>query len=110
MENLFKYENGALKAFSKGIELVELLKEYNLSIYDLTPYDINRIRGNEISEWLNNHKVSNYVILDDENDELRDFSNHLVLCDFYGNGLTDELADLAINKLNCKQNVKFKKM
>lgn len=104
----FKYENGILRSFDKGKDLVKLLNEYNLSIYDMTPFDRNRIRDIEISRWLNNHDISNFIIIDDEKSEL--FKDNLILCNFYDDGLNEILKEEAISKLNCKENIKVKKV
>lgn len=55
-------------------ELQDILKERGLikPFIDVTPFTRDRIRGNEIQIWLDNHKdeVENYVIFDDDSDML----------------------------------------
>lgn len=49
--------------------LIDALAKENLEIYDLVA-DIefaHSKRGKEIKEWLNNHSVNHFVILDDDN-------------------------------------------
>lgn len=105
----FCNENGLLKAFDKGLQLVNLLNKYNIAIYDITPYDTNRNRGLEIVNWLNCHDVSNFIIIDDEKCDLMNLKDNLILCDFYGDGLNYQLSLEAINKLNSKKCSKIKR-
>lgn len=85
-----------------------MLNEYNLSIYDMTPYDKNRIRDIELDLWLHNHDVSNFIIIDDEITE--SFKDKVILCNFYKDGLNEILKEQVINKLNCKENSKVKRI
>jgi hypothetical protein len=62
-------------------------------------------RGQGIKDYLNNHDVSNYIIIDDEifpdyDDELM---QHMVKTEFYGNGLNKEHIDKSIELLNDKE-------
>ena len=45
--------------------LKEKLQNYWLDIFDFTPDISARLRGLEISNWLDNHEVDKYIILDD---------------------------------------------
>ena len=56
--------------------LIEIFKKYNLLIHDITPYDKNRIRQNEILSWLENKNVDSFVILDDDPYDLQFFVNN----------------------------------
>lgn len=56
-------------------------------------------RGDEIQEWLDNHEVESYVILDDINNMLESQQSHLVLTDEI-DGLTDKDVEKAIRILN----------
>lgn len=79
-------------------EFLELLKEYGIEIYDITPSMMNRVE--EIRYYLDNNKdIDNYVILDDEqlNDE------NQVKTDFFNGGLTKEHVNLAIDILRKKR-------
>lgn len=75
-------------------------KRYNIEdrIIGKTP-SFSTIRGKEIEKWLklNEDIVSNYVIIDDEDDML-DLQNHLVLCDDYY-GFDEDKKNVAINIL-----------
>ena len=72
-----------------------------IQIYSHTP-DLNwQRRGLEIRDWLVNHKVANYVILDDVcfADFNRELLDHFVQTDDW-KGLTDEDIQKAIEILN----------
>ena len=56
-------------------------------------------RGDEIQEWLDNHEVESYVILDDINNMLESQQSHLVLTDEI-DGLTEKDVEKAIRILN----------
>ena len=115
-------------------KLSKKLKEYNLEIMDKTCYCVSldkaielgcdpsksyfgkeiyegkrtilSDRGIEITEWLSRHpEVESYVILDDEDCDIVQFHpNKLVKTEFYGNGLTMDLAEKAIDILGGKLN------
>lgn len=79
------------------------------SYYGLETYNGNKRtflsdRGIEISEWLSRHpEVEQYVIIDDDIEDIKPFHpNNYVKTDFYNWGLTEELADKAIEILNEK--------
>lgn len=78
-------------------EFLELLKEYSIQIYDITPSMMNR--PEEIKYYLDNNDIESYVILDDEdlNDE------NQVKTDFFNGGLTEEHVPLAIDILKRKK-------
>ena len=61
-------------------------------------------RGAEIAVWLHRHpEVESFVILDDDIEDIKPYySKEHIQTDFYGNGLTMELADKAIEILNEK--------
>lgn len=65
-------------------------------------YDLSRetSRGLEIKEWLENEygEPCKFVIIDDD-DDMGDLKDHFIQTDFES-GLTKELADMAILKLN----------
>lgn len=79
-------------------EFLELLKEYDIEIYDITPSMMNRTE--EIRYYLENNKdIESYIILDDE--ELND--DNQVKTDFFNGGLTEEHVPLAIDMLKRKK-------
>ena len=70
----------------------ERLVTLGLPIVGITPY-INSNRGEEIRKYLEDNKVDDFVILDDE--IFRDFNeleNYLIKTSFYEDGLTDEIS------------------
>lgn len=60
-------------------ESPNIIKRYaGIEIKDITPR-LNRIRGEEIQQYLDNHKeITNYVILDDDIDMLESQKDHFV--------------------------------
>lgn len=67
---------------------------------DCTPYFPGRKRQVEIYSWLQQHpEVENFVILDDLEEELRWYKDHLVLTNKF-DGLNKERAELVIKILN----------
>ena len=78
-------------------EFLELLKEYSIQIYDITPSMMSR--PEEIKYYLDNNDIESYVILDDEdlNDE------NQVRTDFFNGGLREEHVSLAIDILKRKK-------
>lgn len=63
-------------------EAPNIIKRYaGIEIKDITPR-LNGIRGEEIQQYLDNHKeISNYVILDDDSDMLESQKEHFVKVD-----------------------------
>ncbi len=79
-------------------EFLELLEEYGIEIYDITPSMMNRTE--EIRYYLDNNKdIDGYVVLDDD---LVDDENQ-VRTDFFNGGLTEEHVTLAIDMLKRKK-------
>lgn len=77
-------------------EFLKLLKNYDITIYDITGSPKGK-RIEEILEYLKNNKeIENYIILDDE--PLN--SKHQIKTDFENGGLTKKHVKTAINKLN----------
>ena len=60
---------------------------------DLDDFDVAKLKGFEIAEWLSRHEkdVSQYVIIDDEDCVLPSQREHLILTDPYL-GITDKIA------------------
>lgn len=77
--------------------LATQLAAYNIFIYGVTP-NVGPQRGDDISEWLANHPVDNYVILDDDSD-MTVHMDHLVQPS-YETGLQYTHVDRAIALLN----------
>lgn len=71
---------------------------------DCTPYFPGRKRQVEIYSWLQQHsEVENFIILDDLEEELRWYKDHLVLTNKF-DGLNKERAELAIQMLGEREN------
>lgn len=71
-----------------------------IKFYDILP-DLHERRGNEINAWLKNHKeVSKYIILDDEDFDIRD--KNLIKTNFYESGLNGSHVIKGIKVLNSK--------
>ena len=108
-----KKENDSIIAIdSRGEDLINIFSKYGLEIYDITPFDENRHRGNEISLWLNqNDDIDTFVILDDDIHDLQKFKDKGLIyikndCqDFsvYSNGLCESHIEEALKFLNLKQ-------
>lgn len=76
------------------------LKAVGLDIIDVTPDLRGKIRGAEIQDWLGRHsEVERFVILDDDVDMMEEQKPFFVNTTFK-NGLTEDLANKAIEILN----------
>lgn len=77
--------------------MLEIFSRFDLQIWDKTEDDIDK--ADSINRWLDANKkaVQNYVVLDD--DYLDVTASNFIKTSFY-RGLTDEIADKAINILN----------
>lgn len=101
------WRTAIISGLSSGIELINLFKEYGIEIYDLTSFDENRNRVNEINSYLEQNEVENYIIIDDEFKSLECFAEHLVRIkndyaslDKDNNGLLECNVQQAIDLLN----------
>mgnify|MGYP000868397776 FL=1 len=98
---------------SYGVQLVQALAKHNLKIHNTTPFvkgPFSSERGLEIKTYIDQHNITNYVIIDDE--EFSDFKTHLDMSRFvqttFGNktttieteGLNKKIAEEAIEILN----------
>lgn len=100
--NFIKVDNKLIPLNGIGKDIINSFNRYNLSIYDITPYDNNRIRGNEIKMWLeNNNNVDNYIIIDDEEVGLELYKDKLIKTNINNEvyGLNVRHIDKAIKKL-----------
>lgn len=76
------------------------LKAVGLDIIDVTPDLRGKIRGVEIQDWLDRHsEVEKFVILDDDTD-MTDAQKPFFVNTTFKNGLTEDLANKAIEILN----------
>lgn len=100
----------SFKAYNNSTKkLIESLKERGLKISALLPDTPNNRRAEDISEFIKKHKVTNFVILDDElfNYESLKLSEHLLRTSFYEEdeldaGLTQKMIRQAVQILNKK--------
>lgn len=98
---------------SYGVQLVQALAKHNLKLHNATPFikgQFSNERGLEIKTYINQHKIKNYVVIDDE--EFSDFEKHLDMSRFvqttFGNetttieneGLNKKIAEEVIEILN----------
>lgn len=100
--NFIKVDNKLIPLNGIGKDIINSFNKYNLSIYDITPYDNNRIRGNEIKMWLeNNNNVDNYIIIDDEEIGLELYKDKLIKTNINNEvyGLNVRHIDKAIKRL-----------
>jgi len=92
--------------------LIDLLSKYGLMLYDITGYDRDGNRGNEIMEWLAREEVDNFIVLDDSVQDLEQFvDKELIKTNFYRGGEESGLClshvDAAIKKLNINHRKKL---
>lgn len=100
--NFIKINNKLIPLNEIGKDIINSFNKHNLSIYDITPYDNNRVRGNEIKMWLdNNSNVDNYIIIDDEEVGLELYKDKLIKTNLNNEvyGLNIRHIDKAIKKL-----------
>lgn len=68
------------------------LTSLGIPIVGVTPF-ISNNRGEEIRKYLEENKVDNFVILDDDIfSDFNELENHLIKTSFYDEGLTEEIA------------------
>ncbi len=111
-----KKEDGKIVPRDKKMEeLMKILNKYDLEIYDVTPRCGSGVRQDEIIEWLIENKPEDYIVIDDDIEDLNDFliDEKLVKTSFYTNkeygdsGLCERYVNDAISKLG---KVKCKKL
>lgn len=106
-------EKDIVPIFEKGLELKNKLENHGLEIYDLTGFDYNGNRENEIRAYLEKHDdISGFLIIDDCMDDVNGlFSDKTIKTKFYGLnrgnlGLTEKHVPIAIDILNRKVLIK----
>ena len=83
-----------------GFKITETFLEYDLFIYDKTPY-INFEREREIKAWLDSHDtIANYVVLDDLEMDTDFLDGHFVMTHNENGGLCEADVKQAIEILN----------
>lgn len=109
--NFFHKENDKLVANfpnKRGDLLLKELSKLDLEIFDTTKLGYSStVRGEEIKEWLDINAPKNYkyIILDDDNDMLKEQLNNFIQTKFNGlsindEGLNDKILKKSIVKLN----------
>ena len=80
--------------------LMKVFHDYNLEIYDKTPY-IEGKRGEEIRTWLKDHpEVESFAILDDKQfSDFYELSKYLVQTSYHETGLNEKKSDEVIHLL-----------
>ncbi|MEG1009216.1 MAG: HAD domain-containing protein [Clostridia bacterium] len=74
-------------------------RKIEAEVIDITHCHVDRIRGKEIQQWLDNNEIESYCILDDDSDMLQSQQNNFVLVDPEF-GLTHELSEKCIKILD----------
>ena len=83
-------------------ELRDLLRSRGCTapIIDRTDVGSSAHRGDQIADWIRDHEVASYVVLDDLGGPcLSPVTDRLVQTDYMGDGLTDEHVERAVNML-----------
>lgn len=86
-----------------AIHLVTALAKHNLKLHDMTPF----IKGNfsnecglEIKTYIDQHKITDYVVIDDE--DFSDYKLHLDMSKFIQTNFGDETTTIENEGLNEK--------
>jgi len=84
------------------IEEMMIKAGFKYKIYDLIGNEKSKSRGEDIKKWLSNNKiVSNFIIIDDKKKDFNDiFSKKHIIKTTHKLGITKDIADEAIEKLN----------
>ena len=86
-----------------AINLVQALAKHNLKLHDMTPFikgKFSNERGLEIKTYIDQHKITDYVIIDDE--EFSDFKKHIDMSRFIQTKFGDETTNIETEGLNKK--------
>lgn len=86
-----------------AINLVQALAKHNLKLHDMTPFikgKFSNERGLEIKTYIDQHKITDYVIIDDE--EFSDFKKHIDMSRFIQTKFGDETTNIETEGLNTK--------
>ena len=88
---------------SYGVQLVQALAKHNLKLHNTTPFikgQFSNERGLEIKTYIDQHKIKNYVVIDDE--KFSDFEKHLDMSRFIQTKFGDETTTIEKEGLNKK--------
>lgn len=86
-----------------AIHLVQALAKHNLKLHDITPFvkgKFSNERGLEIKTYIDQHKITDYVVIDDE--EFSDYKIHLDMSKFIQTNFGDETTTIENEGLNEK--------
>ena len=86
-----------------AIHLIHSLDKHNLKLHDMTPFIkgiFSNERGLEIKTYIDQHKITDYVVIDDE--EFSDFKTHLDMSKFIQTNFGDETTTIENEGLNKK--------
>ncbi len=86
-----------------GTYLNKKLLQENLTIFDKTFDRKKWRRGEGIKNYIEEHDIKNFVILDDEAFDFYEYKliyENWIRTDYYAGGISEEQIDLAIRKLN----------
>ena len=108
-----KMKHGKLVTKNQNLhDLIEILNNNGLSIYDITPKSRSGNRELEIRKWMENKDIDDFIVIDDDCADLTGFigkelvKTSFIKTDGHGDGiaelsgLTRSHVDEAINKLN----------
>ena len=88
---------------SLAINLLKSLAKHNLKLYSSTPFvkgQFSNERGLEIKTYIEQHKITDYIVIDDE--EFSDFKIHLDMSRFIQTNFGDETTTIENEGLNKK--------
>lgn len=103
MQNLWKHRNLPGEVIDITPTEIDVVEYGTCEFYDLVD------RGHEIQQWINDHDITNYVIIDDDNDMLPSQIGNFVRtannedhpdCVDIGYGLTRKCSEKVIEILN----------
>lgn len=86
-----------------GITLLHALSKHNLKLHAATPFvkgEFSNERGLEIKTYIEQNKITDYVVIDDE--EFSDFKTHLDMSRFVQTTFGDETTNIETEGLNKK--------
>ena len=86
-----------------AIKLVHALDKHNLKLHNATPFikgQFSNERGLEIKTYIDQHKITDYVVIDDE--EFSDFKKHLDMSRFVQTTFGNETTTIETEGLNKK--------
>lgn len=86
---------------SYGVQLVQALAKHNLKLHNATPFvkgQFSNERGLEIKTYIDQHKITDYVVIDDE--EFSDFKTHLNMSRFIQTNFGNETTNIETEGLN----------